>query len=254
MKEIIKNNILIKGEYSGNVLFIPEGVETLEQHAFPWKDFITLKNEVYLCCSVGVWFSLPNGSCAYFSGSSKKKNLYQIFCWYHDSSDHHTREEVFASPKFLEYFRTEKIKLANSLYRSVKQLVQIFSKQYTNFQKFPDFCFYQGKNGDFYMEAEKMDASAYGLELEQGCRKFLEKHLDTVMTHWMQQWMFEKNTVLIQNICNAGLIPEKYIDQLIQDSIVFAHETGNYEIQILLAEYKHQHFPDSNPADKLRLE
>lgn len=70
----------------------------------------------------------------------------------------------------------------------------------------------------------------------------------------LPQWIYAKQINLIQNVCKAGLIPENEIDSLIETAIQAAQITGNYEIQILLTEYKHQHFPYSNPADKLRLE
>lgn len=177
MKEIIKNNILIKGKYLGTLLFIPHNIKYLERHAFPWEEFIELKDEKYLSTFVEIWFSFPDGNCEYFYVSGKR-NIYQRFrldyCPFPPFVRHSkvSREKVYISPEFQGCIRIEKQKMAGDLYRCVNDLLQRVYRNFFSSLEIPDLNF---EIDDTYDKIDQISAAAYGLETEQSCQSYLKK-------------------------------------------------------------------------------
>ena len=80
----------------------------------------------------------------------------------------------------------------------------------------------------------------------------IEGMFDYINAHfwWMTRQAFWGDSKIIQKMLDSGkIITSEDIDSLIEDAI----QCQKYEIQLMLMDYKYQHFDFHNPADKLKL-
>jgi len=261
MQSVIENGVLKKGVYLNDKLYIPEGVRKIDRHAFPLEKFITLKNDYELDCSITIWFS----------GADEKTqhSYYCVFCErdiypgfireffrkhgvYCTDDDYH--QNFVHSPEFQSYLKRQKRKTADALCHCINALFHRLEDRFVIFPKYDiGFQTSDEKDGYPFHFWTVCDLALDGLEADPGCYAFLKRNAKSFNEEYVRKLISYRMTDKIRKVCDTDLIPENYIDMLIQKAIDEAQYSQNYEIQLLLMHYKAQHFHDSDPMKKFEL-
>ena len=143
--------------------------------------------------------------------------------------------------------------MADELHQSLNRLLHDRNHCFVNLRP---FLFYSTEENDYFHWTNACGIALCGIGFESGCYDFLKQHQDIFCKRVVSDMIKLLKLEQLRLVCSADLIKESYMDFLIQTAIEKAKDwklPESYEIQVMLSEYKHQHFGEENLFDKFRL-
>ena len=256
MTPVIENGILKKGAFlelnllrKAYYLYIPAGVRKIDRCAFPFADFISLNEKQELVSQhIVIWGANGwnyGGRGVYPIRDDFIRDYLRKHGTYSTDADYHANPAK--SPEFMRYARQRKKAMIAELCRLLNRLPSQYFIEETAHFRFD--CSEQGDGDEFW---NAMFPAIYGLETEQACYDFLKKNLDEVIDNLLE---FDIASIKdeLKILCRTDLLPESKIDIFIENAIEEAQESKDYELQLLLMNYKTEHFPHSDAFRKFEL-